>query len=78
MEPDVHYQSVETTRDLVDVFQEQEKNLIVFSMVSLQDDDVSFLSTGLLQKIAFFMPISSDTQLLERLNLRLDSKYVRY
>ena len=78
MEQLVHYQRVATIKDLVEGFQDQEKNIIAFLTMPFQDEDVSFLSSGLLQKITFFMPVSSDTQLLERLKLRLDSRYVWY
>ena len=71
----VKFQQVASIMEFVEQVQPEIDNILAFSMSPLTEKDVKLLRVGgLLKEITLFIPQTSDTKLLEKLRLRLDSR----
>ena len=60
--------------DLMEQLSEQESNLLLFSVLQLQENQIHSYASALLQKWTLLMPLPTDTLLVQQLELRLDSR----
>ena len=68
------FQQVTSADDLMEQLHEQDSNLLLFSVLQLQENQIHSYASALLQKWTLLMPLPTDTHLVQQLELRLDSR----
>lgn len=75
MDSGIKFQQVVSIKEFVEQVQPGIDNILAFSMSPLTEEDTKLLRVGgLLEEVTLFIPQTTDTTMLEKLRLRLDSR----
>ena len=76
LEEHILFQQVESLEELATKIHEEEKDLLVFSLKPMSEKDIMAISLLLEQKLNIFMPNPVSIDLLGKLKLQLDSRFL--
>ena len=69
------FQQVASLEELAAQIQDEQKNVLAFSLKPLRENDIMATASLLKQTVTIFMPIYASKDLITKLKLHLDSRH---